>query len=312
MISKWFARVMAPWNYIFTGLILTIILGIGHYVLTPTPFWHMEGKAQLPSLAMVLGIFGINAFTSYLVDSRLLSNLKNDYEYSLWFPSWAICYFSLHLNELNINYLWSSLWIAVFMGLWIQFQQKESMMSLLGSGLAIGISTSFVPLSGILILFGLSALWIWNTNPLRSSFVWIIACLLPAYYWSAFQWVVYRDWPHYSFTNHSELWLVNLPSHQIPWYLILVLATAASGILLHFWGLTALSKFQRTLNFQWLWLSLFLVPVFVFFEADPWTFLALLAPWTAWWVNCFLHWKDGRWVQDVFFLLWLFLFLWNP
>ncbi len=312
MIAKLFSRVMAPWSYFVTGLVLTILLWIGQSFFYPTRFWHLEEMVQLTSLPLSLGIFGISVFTAYLIDSYLLTNLKYEYEYSLWFPAWAICYFSMHLYELNKDYAWSSLFIAVFMGLWIHFQEKESKMSLLAAGLAVGISTAFIPLTSILILFGLSALWIWNTNPLRSSFVWILGCLLPSYYLSTFRWIFNKDWPHTSLAKHSELWLVNLPSYQIPWYLILVLASAVAGILLHLLGLNALSKFHRLLSFQWLWLGLFLVTVFVFFDSDPWAFLALFTPWIAWWVNGFLHWREGRWIQDAFFIVWILLFLWNP
>ncbi|NBV05026.1 MAG: hypothetical protein EBS08_05120, partial [Cytophagia bacterium] len=179
MISKWFSDTLTPWNYgisiliVLTGLFIDQILGGDLY------FWSIQDRTARPSILPLLGIVGLTLITWSYLDQRILRNLKQGSSYSLLFPALVIWMFSTHLHELSLGLLIVHWLIILFLGLWIMFQHKESKIALFGSGLSVGFLVLQYPVMGFLIAFGLSSIWIWNHNPLRSSLIWLLGCLLP-------------------------------------------------------------------------------------------------------------------------------------
>jgi len=311
MISKWFSGTMTPWNYGVSILIVATVLTLTRLLKSDPGFWLFQDQTVRPSLPLFLGIIGLTLFSWSLLDQYMLRNIKNNTEYSLLFPSWVIWFISFHQHNSTIYAQCANMFLVIFSGLWILFQHKESKLILLAAGFSIGIVALQYPALSVLALFGLSSLWIWNPNPLRNSLIWILGCLLPVYYWIAYHQITFHHLPELPRWFDPEIWLVNLPSKQIPWHLILILGASILGLILQFPWFGSHSRIHRLLNLQWIWLVICLLPVLFFEPGDPWRILAVLSPWGAWWISNFLEWKDGFWLQDAFLLLWLVLFMWG-
>jgi hypothetical protein len=274
-------------------------------------FWHSFEKYSSPPWLWILGVVVLVLIIWSIVDQYTLRNFKYNSEYSLLFPSLVVWLFSFHVTDMNYDMLVVTLFLVVFVGLWMMFQHKESKITLLGAGLAVGIVVLKFPVLGILVGFGLSSLCIWNPNPLRNSLILLLGSVLPAYYQVAYHQIILKDLPQIPSLNHPEIWLVNHPYHEIPWHLILVLGAAILGLCLQFPLFGSFSRNRRHINLQWIWLLVCLIPVFVLAPTDPWCILAMLSPWGAWFISTFLQWKNGTWTQDLFVAIWLGLYLWG-
>lgn len=312
MMSRWFSELMAPWNYGFSMLMVIMAIALERYLIKQSNFWHLIGDAPRPSVLWVVGTMVTVLILWSMVDQYALRNLKQNAEGSLLFPSLVIWIFSFHVTSMNTDMLIVILSLVAFGGLWMMFQHKESKITLLGAGISVGMVVLKFPIMGILVGFGLSCLWIWNSNPLRYSLIWLLGCALPAYYWLAYHQIILHDLPRIPSWNHPEIWLVNRPSQEIPWHMVLILGAAILGLCLQFPLFGSFSQNRRLLNLQWIWLVVCLIPVLVLAPTDPWCILAVLSPWGAWFISAFLHWKNGTWVQDLFMAGWLWLYLWGP
>ena len=311
MISKWFSDTMTPWNYGISVLIVLSVLLIEQIIGGDPIFWFIQDRTARPSSMQLLGIVGLTLITWSYLDQRILRNLRQGSSYSLLFPTLVIWMFSTHLHELSLGMLIAHWLIILFLGLWIIFQHKESKIYLFGSGLSVGFLILHYPVMGFLIAFGLSSIWIWNHNPLRSSLIWLLGCLLPAYYWATCSYITFQKLPEIPPLNQPGIWLVNFPEGDIPWHLILLFGAAILGFFLQLPWFGSQSRIMRLLNLQWIGLVVFLVPVMLVMRGDPWLLLALLTPWGAWHTGAFLQENDGVWVQDLFFITWFVLIWWG-
>lgn len=311
MISKWFSGSLTPWNYMVSLSVILLTLAIILWTNSDPGFWIHQFQTSTPPMHLVLGLIGLTLFIWSALDQFLIRKLKSETGYSLLFPSWVICFLSFHQQYSILSGLSSHLFLVIFVGLWILFQHQESKLTLLASGLSAGLVALQFPALIIIGLFGLISLWIWNSDPLRNSLVWILGCLLPAYYWMAYHQFSFQHWPEMPKMIEPEIWLALRPTGQIPWHLILVLSAAILGFILQWPWFGPQNRILRQINQQWIGLALCCIPVLIWLPGDPWRILAALTPLLAWWINDFLQWKDGFWFQDTFLLLWLVLYIWG-
>lgn len=302
---------MAPWNYGISILLIVVAIALNHYLNNTSNFWYLTEHNPSPSIIWTLGIMVLILTVWSKVDQFVLRNFKHGSEYSLLFPSLVIWLFSFHITEMNSDMMIVTLSLVAFSGLWMLFQLKESKITLIGAGLSVGIAALKFPILGILVGFGFSSIWIWNPNPIRNSLIWLLGCILPAYYWVACHWIILRDVPEIPSWNQPEIWLINLPGQEIPWHIILILGAAILGLCLQFPWFSSFSRSRYLMNLQWIWLCVCMIPVLLLAPTDPWCILAMLSPWGAWSINTFLQWKNGTWTQDLFLVLWVGLYLWG-
>ncbi|NBW32619.1 MAG: hypothetical protein EBR22_01545 [Cytophagia bacterium] len=309
MISLWFSRLFAPWNYLLAAPVAALFFVWSAW--QGPILWAIPWKGSVPYSVWTLAMVWAGIATVLVMTERFLQNrLKAGDGYGPGFLVWVLVICSTDAGHWPWAMVMGTLSLALFTLAWLHFQNNEHGLSLFGAGVAAGLGSLFYAPLLALPVFGVFALGFWHQKSLRRSAVFLMGMGLPWYYRAAQTMLAGKDPALVWSTNLNPAWL--LPTTHggiLTWDWLFLLGLACAGQAFRWLQPAEFQPFLRTVFSQ----ALFLLTVLFFFawvfDSDPWVLLAVSAPVWSLWGGAYLQFRDTPWVNDLLVLVWLVLWV---
>ncbi len=309
MISLWFSRLFAPWNYLLAAPIAALLFWWSAWQ-GPT-MWALPWGDAAPVSGWMIALLWALVATVVVVTDRFLQNrLKSGDGSGLGFLVWVLVICSTNAGSWPWAMIMATLSLALFTLAWLHFQNQEHALSLFGAGLAAGFGSLFYAPLLALPFFGVIALGVWHQKSLRRSTVLLLGMGLPWYFAYAQAILSGDDLALVGSNAMNPAWL--LPTNQggiLGWDWLFLMGLAGAGQCSRWLQPAEFQPFMRTAFSQALFL---LVVLFLFgwlINMDPWVLLAVSAPVWSLWGGAYLQFREAPWINDLLVLVWLVLWI---
>lgn len=312
MISLWFSRSFAPWNYLLAAPLFVLLLGLSTWL--GSPLWSITPAVFFEAGSWSLLFLGVALTTVVALSDQFLQNrLKGGDGQPLTFLFWMLTMGSTDALRWSWTMAMASLGLALFTLAWLHFQNQENAVSLFAAGLAAGLGSLFEQSLLALTVFGIVALAVWHQKTLRRSVVLLLGVGLPWYGRWAGSVLLGHPWlePQGGSLNNLTWLLPQGYTEVLPWDWMFLLGLAGAGMVFRWLQPAEYHPFLRTVLAQGLFLMIVLGTAGWLRAGDPWVLVAISAPLWALWGGSFLQFNDAPWINDLLFLVWLVLLIYQ-
>ncbi|MFZ9681066.1 MAG: hypothetical protein ACO3CL_06555 [Bacteroidia bacterium] len=312
MISFWFSRSFAPWNYLLVAPGAALLLGLSTW-LGPR-LWTLGPNGVTDSWSWPMLTFWVALTSVVAITDQLLQNrLKSVDGQPLPFLFWLMAMCSTDALRWSWSMSMASLGLALFVWAWLHFQNQETALSLFGAGLAAGLGSLYETTLLALLVFGVIALAVWHQKSLKRSVVLLLGVGLPWYGLWAGSVLLERPWISEAMGSpNNPTWLAPQKiGGTLPWDWIFLLGIAAAGMFFRWIQPAEFHPFLRTVLAQGLFMVIVLGVAAWLNAGDPWVMVAVSAPLWALWGGSYLQFSNATWINDLLFLIWLVLLIYQ-
>ena len=309
MISLWFSRLFAPWNYLLAAPVAAMLFGWSAW--QGPRMWALPWGGTTPISAWMMALLWGLVATVVVVTERFLQNrLKAGDGNGLGFLVWVLGICSMDAASWPWAMIVATLSLALFTLAWLHFQNQEHGLSLFGAGLAAGFGSLFYAPLGALLFFGVVALGFWHQKSLRRITILFLGMGLPWYFAYAQSILSGDDLALAGLSGLNPAWLLPKTAGGIlGWDWLFLLGLAFAGQCSRWIQPAEFQPFMRTVFSQALFLSVVLFLSCWLINMDPWVLLAVSAPVWSLWGGAYLQFREAPWINDLLVLAWLVLWI---